>query len=1335
MITKDLGGPTPSPGPRAIVGVGASAGGLEALERLFAGMPAQTGMAFVVVQHLSPDHRSFTDELLARRTSIPIRQVEDGMRVEPDAIYLLPPRKDMILSEGRLLLTDKDPAQGVALPIDRFFRSLAQDAGVKGVGVILSGTGSDGSRGVRDIHDAGGLVLVQSPETAKFDGMPNSALNTGVVDQAAPPEEIPAALLKRIRHPLSRWDEEAPAASVVPAVGMESIYRRLREAYGIDFSSYKPETVSRRLERRLTISRAFNLDDYARRLESEPAELNQLYRDLLIGVTEFFRDDSAFASLKEALPALIRGTPEDEEFRVWVAGCASGEEAYSLGILIHEVVATLERPVPVKIFATDVHRASLDFAAAGQYPPESLSDVGPERLERYFVRNDKGYQVSPELRKMIVFAQHNLLKDAPFTKIDLISCRNLLIYFQPAAQKKVLSLFHFGLKTSGIMFLGPSESPGDLEDEFEAVDARWKLYRKRRDVRLPTDIRVPLAPASPRLARDHAGSPTGSANDTQLVIDSLVEQFMPPGFLINERRELVRMFAGAQRYLRFRTGWFSNDILDLVEGELRMALSGAIPLALRDMRSMAFRGLRVGTAEGERLINVTVKPIRLPRASMSYVVVQLEECGGPASALVPVREFDLGQASKDQLVSLEAELRYTKENLQATIEELETSNEELQATNEELVASNEELQSTNEELHSVNEELYTVNSEYQKKIVELTELTSDMDNLLSSTEVHTIFLDRNLCIRKYTPRIAETFNLLPQDVGRRIDSFTYNIEYPRLIEDLTSVLNEGPPVSHQVRDRRGNWFLLRVLPYQSGGATEGVVLTLVDIAAIKSAQAAARRKDEQLASILRNSPNLVFIKDLEGRYQLTDDFFKQILGRDPTGKTPHELLPREVADRLSALDQRVLAGEEMVEAEVEIPHQDGMHTYLSVMFPVRDDAGRLTGIGGVRTDVTQLKQAENQAREAVAQRDRFLAMLSHELRNPLAAVLNAARMIEHLGATSPQSVEWVRVVERRSRHMARLLDDLLDIARITQNKVEIRRDVFDLATTVDGVVEEVQPRFDDQKLSLDVVRPNGSLLVEGDAARIHQIQVNLLTNAAKYTPSPGSVRYSVAREGGEAVIRVLDTGVGMSAEFLRRAFDLFVQADETLDRSEGGMGVGLTLVRSIVALHGGRVDARSEGPGRGSEFTVWLPLCEKSDGAAAVPGAGGDVTATMPPAPRRPRSILLVEDDPDIRSSLEALLTLDGYEVHAAADGESALELAGRARPEVALVDVGIPRISGFELARMLRSRFKREELRLIALTGYGRPSDREEAFQAGFDEHLTKPCDLDDLCRVLESG
>ena len=1316
--------------PTYIVGVGASAGGLEALEQFFEKMPLRTGLAFVVVQHLSPDFKSLTAELLGRRTNLPIHQVVDGVTVERDAIYLMPPKKEMIIANGRLLLADKDPQAMPALPIDHLFRSLAQDAGERAVAVVLSGTGSDGSRGIRAVHEAGGLVVVQAPESAKFDGMPRSALQTGVVAFTLPPYDMADALLRYSKQQLNR-DSRLPADDEpAPRSGMEKVVRLLRDAYDIDFASYKQETVTRRIDRRLQLNDSADLDEYVRRLEADPEELNRLYHDLLIGVTRFFRDKAAFERLAaDVLPSLVSNLGRDEELRIWVAGCATGEEPYTLGILVQECFDKAKRPLAAKIFATDVHRTSLDFAGAGVYTSEALADVSRERLQRFFLPRGDRFQVAPELRKLVVFAEHNVLKDAPFTRMDLITCRNLLIYFQAPAQQKVLSLFHFALKAGGNVFLGPSESPGDLADEFDVLDTRWKIYRKRRDIRLPADIR--MAPKILPPARGLVvGAPAVSA-DGQLIAcyDALLDEYMPASLLVDDRRELVHTFGAASRYLHMPVGRYSKDVIELIDPELRSTLTGALQRTLKEQASVVYRGVRVHTTDGDRLVNLTVKPLTTRRANGQFALVCLEEAGQAPAPTMTAKEIELDQASREHMQALETELRYTKENLQSTIEELETSNEELQATNEELVAANEELQSTNEELHSVNEELYTVNAEYQKKIAELTELTADMDNLLTSTQVHTLFLDGELCIRRFTPRMGETFNLLPQDVGRRIGTFTHGFDHPDLLTDLEDVLRGGAQRERQVQDRRGNWYLLRVLPYRAAaGAVEGVVLTLIDINMLKQTQAAVQIRDQQLVSILRASPNLLAIKDVNGRYVLADDAYRRLCGSDPVGKTVYDVFPRETADVLAEHDARVLQEGHPLESEVVIPHPDGPHTYLEVKFPVRDETGRITGVCGIKTDVTPLKRAEQQAREALQQRDRFLAMLSHELRNPLAAVTNAAAVVQRLQTQPALIGEWVDVIHRRARHMARLLDDLLDVCRITQNKIEIRKTLVDLSAMVPDVIEEVKPRFDERRQQLAIDKSAKPLVVEGDPARLQQIQVNLLLNASKYTPVEGRITYRLHCENNQVVVRVRDTGVGIGPEMLDKVFDLFVQADNTLDRSSGGIGVGLTLVRTIVGLHGGQVEAYSEGPGKGSEFVVRLPL---SCADLPAPPPDGEAADDLPVRPLR---LLIVEDDPDIRQTLRSILEHEGHHVQTAATGRTGLSALEQVEPDVALIDIGLPEMDGYEVARRIRADADRKEVRLIALTGYGQATDQQAAFAAGFDYHLTKPIRPRELLRLLKS-
>ena len=861
--------------PFYVVGIGASAGGLEALERLFANMPTDTGMAFVVVQHLSPDFKSLMNELLARHTKIPIYRVENEMRIEPNGIYLTPAKKDMILSDGKLLLTDQDASGGLNLPIDIFFRSLAKDAGKRAVAVVLSGTGSDGSRGLEDIHEAGGLVMVQDMQTAGFDGMPRSAIATGTVNVVAPPELLPDRLCCYIADP-ENFPRHEPEVEVplMPGTELAAIFRLFRSRYGIDFTLYREKTIHRRIERRIQLVGATNLSTYVHLLLEDDQELELLYRDLLVEVTQFFRDPQAFQRLSdEILPQIVReATGPHDEIRVWVPGCATGEEAYTIAILLDVAARNAVDDNPrmkepqIKVFATDVHRNSLEIASSGVYSAEAVAGVPADLLERYFTHHSSLFHINRELRKLVVFAPHDITKDPPFTKVDLISCRNVLIYLEPNVQRRVLSLFHFGLKVGGTMLLGPSESLGDLNSEFDTVDQHWRLFRKLRDVRLPEASTVRLATPLFNVVRGKAALPVGNqlggTSQTgyieRTVLEDLLDRYVPPSFLVNSSHELVHSFGDARRLLVQPKGRPTLEILKMVEGDLRMAISSAIHRTTRGKERVVLDGVRIASADGDKLARVIAEPYL--KKNQDLYLISIEEIRQAPARFEPGAEtFRVDDESAQRIIDLEHELEFNKESLQTTVEELESSNEELQSTNEELVAANEELQSTNEELHSVNEELYTVNAEHQRKISELSQLTADMDNLMRSTEIGTIFLDRDLCIRRFTPAISTAFNVLEQDIGRPIDQFAYHFESPGWLEKAKEVIQTGESSEVELR-ARGNdkVYLKRIRPYRvSDGPISGIVITFTDVTALSKAEE-ERAQREHLERITRDLQDFAY---------------------------------------------------------------------------------------------------------------------------------------------------------------------------------------------------------------------------------------------------------------------------------------------------------------------------------------------------------------------------------------------------------------------------------------------------------------------------------------------
>jgi two-component system, chemotaxis family, CheB/CheR fusion protein len=1458
-----------------VVGIGASAGGLESLEKLFSHLPPDSGMAFVVLQHLSPDFKSLMDELLSRRTSMPVRLAEHGMALEPNCVYLLPPMKEMIVRQRRLLLNDKDPRYGLTLPIDLFFRSLAQDLGDKAVGVILSGSGSDGSRGITEISRAGGVVFCESSDTAQFSGMPLSAVRTGTVDEVLAPEEIALAIAALARPP----DPEEAAAPSVEDRGVDAIMRLLRDEYGIDFSHYKGSTVTRRIERRLSLNRTLDIETYVAQLRSDPRELNQLYEDLLIGVTSFFRDDAAFQVLAQrVIPEIVDRTDPREPIRVWVPGCATGQEAYSIAMLLHEQLTARRRPVNVKILATDVHKRSLEVASAGIYLEPQLTGVSSERLDRFFTLKPEGYQIAQALRESIVFAPHNLIRDAPFTKLDLITCRNLLIYFQPHAQKTVLTLFHFCLKPGGYMFLGSSESPGGLLDEFDTLDEHSKIYRKRRDIALPRDLKLPLPRSTAvRHAMPTASRATGVHPALLGLYDRLLDKFMPPSFLVDRDGQLVDSFGGVASLLSVKSRRPSQSLVDMVGDELRTVVSGALHRVNRDQSRVRYEGVALPGRDGRWAL--LAEPIAAGPNGDAHILISLIETPDSSTADgVEGQDAREGagdalstRVSRDHLHALEDELAHTKESLQAALEEHETTNEELQATNEELIASNEELQSTNEELHSVNEELYTVNAEYQKRNADLSELNDDIEHLLNGTDVATMFLDRELRIRKFTPRIADIFEVIPQDIGRPIRTFAHTLHHETLMADVERVLHDGVTVEAETTDAHGRCYFLRILPYRARtriaegsvvpslvvrpSPPDGVVVTLTDISAL----AQVRARLEQLSAIVESSDDAIVGTTLDGIITTWNNGATRLYGYsadEAIGRHVSFLHLPDRKDEVEAIVAEVREGRAVERVETSRVRKDGRKIDVSVKFsPILDGANvtgvsaiarditavvrareevadreerihllldstaeaiygtdlsgrcifcnaacaRLLGydspaaligrqmhplihhtrpdgtpypaeqspiydamrhreaahadnevlwradgscfpaeywshpivrndevIGAVVTflDITERRRAESEIQDGVRRREQFLAMLSHELRNPLAAILSATRFLDDDAAAGVRR-EAGLVVERQAKHMARLLDDLLDVARITRGRIVLRKQPVDLRETTRSAIEALGPFMAERASNLTVTISDDPIYVIGDATRLQQIQANLLSNASKYSPRGGHIHLEARREGSHALIRVKDDGHGIDPAMLPRIFDLFVQGDQSLARSEGGLGIGLTLLRSLVELHDGRVEAHSDGPGRGSTFSVWLPL--------APADTDGDVVEDAPASVIR--TVVLVEDQPDARRMMQLLLETHGLEVFTAENGMDGASLIERIHPDLALVDLGLPVMSGFELARRVRCSSAADRTRLVALSGYGQDADIQAALDAGFDDHLTKPPDPDRLDTLLSRG
>lgn len=862
LMPKKSKSPKNSPAlvrPVRLVGIGASAGGLEALERFFDAMPGNSGLAFAIVQHLSPDFKSMMNELLGRHSPMRICHAAGGQTIEPNTVYLNPPRQNLVVQNGCFYLKLPDVSEVPNHPIDAFFNSLATERGADAIGIILSGTGNDGTKGAQAIMKAGGAMIIQDPGSAKFESMPRSALEAGAASVTLIPDEMPLALERLIEGKALTGGDDT-AAVLDPE---DDILNLLERHYGANFAYYKRSTVGRRIMRRAALCGIQNLSNYAALLRQEQGELERLYADLLIGVTAFFRDQAAFDALtSEAFPLLLAKLKKGQQIRIWIPGCASGEEAYSIGIALMEFARRGKLPLNVKIFATDLHAASLEAAARGIYKAPVLKDLPADIVQRYFDARGTDFQVKPALRKLVVFSPHNLIKDPPFTHIDLISCRNVLIYFDDIAQRKVIALFHFSLNKNGILFLGPSESLGDIQTEFSALDERWRLFKKLRNIvnsdatRLlpvrtfgPRDSnksRMPKVIAPPVLL---SGTARQDRRPLLLAYDEILSRYAPPSLLLTRGGELAHVFGQAQKFLKVKAGAFSLKIGDVAIEPVKFAIDEAFE-EIRKGRSQTSPTLVEFSDESASPVEVRCELLSRNNAGDDYVLVTLSEHKPPARGAGKgskklVRQLDINEALQGRLQQLERTLHHSEESLQTTIEELETSNEELQSTNEELMSSNEELQSTNEELHAVNEELYTVSAEHQRKIEELTALTIDIDHILRSSEIGTIFLDPDLKIRRFTLGIANFYNLLERDVGRLISDVNPHFFYPGFADDVSKVAATGIETEQSITSNSLT-FLMRIIPYKIFDKMQGVVVTLIDTTRLKLAEKALEARNLEL---------------------------------------------------------------------------------------------------------------------------------------------------------------------------------------------------------------------------------------------------------------------------------------------------------------------------------------------------------------------------------------------------------------------------------------------------------------------------------------------------------
>jgi two-component system CheB/CheR fusion protein len=1478
-----------------VVGIGASAGGIDALRKFFAATSATSGMAFVVIQHLSPDHESLMAEILARDSPVPVHQIEDGMRVEPNNAYVIRPGHTVTLEGGQLRLGEPVEKRGHRRPVDDFFRSLAHEQHERSIAVVLSGMGTNGTAGAQAIKGAGGLCIAQDPGQAEFPGMPRSLIHAGYADQVLGAEEIPGLLLRFVQHPYLDLDPKGHARAARELERhrqqLNEIITLVRVRTGHDFAPYKPPTVLRRIQRRMGLVGVLELDAYAAYLKEHTAEAEALANDLMINVTGFFRDPEAWEALREAVVRpMVETRATDDPIRAWVTACASGEEAYSLAMLVAEETARARKKLDVKIFATDTADKSLALGRAGVFPAGIESDFTAERLERFFEKDEHSYRIRKELRDQVVFAPQDLLRDPPFSRLDLVTCRNLLIYLEPEAQRRALNLLHFALREGGYLFLGNAETLGRTEELFEVVSKRWRIYRRvgptQHRFADMTPLRTPELRSAPGLP---APVTIARPSSTVAIQAALLEQFGPPTAVVDANERIVYFHGDAEPYLMHPSGETTQSLLEMVRPHFRPAVRSALRQAAAEQRAITVE--QSAAAEDGGVVRVTAQALRLPRAP-EHFRVSFERPA--AEEAVPVPTHRRLRPGGDE--ALEEEARALRRELQMTVEAFEATNEELKASNEEVISINEELQSTNEELEtgkeelqSLNEELTTVNGQLQAKVLELEALTNDLDNLLSSTDIAVVFLDPQLRVRRFTPAINDLLTLIPTDIGRPLAHLAQKFTDGDLIADAGQVLAKLVPLESEVHSHSGRWYLRRTRPYRTeDNHIGGVVITFVDISARKRAEEAIAAAQERLQVVIEQMPAAVLMveapagklllanrqaatlfnqpfplpfighnwaathsalrglhadgrpyeaqdwplartlatgeevhdeelrfarpdgsrgtlamstaairnraggvvaavaafwditerKRTEQALRASEERFRllvesahefAIFTLDPqarivswnrgaervTGFTEAEILGQSAAilftpeDRAAGVPEAELRqASETGAARDERWHmrKDGSRFWASgAMTAARDAQGTLQGFVKIMRDQSERKATDARLQEALqsAQRlrikaeeasrakDAFISTLSHELRTPLNTIRLWARMLASGNVQGPGVIEGGKIIDRASIAQQQLIDDLLDVSRMATGHFRlVPRDAL-LSATVSAAIDAVRALAESRKIMLSAELSTEVGIVRIDPDRIQQVIWNLLANALKFTPEGGRVGVRLHRVNETVEIEVTDTGKGIRADFLPHVFDRFRQAEAGSTRQYGGLGLGLAIAKQIVELHGGTIRARSEGEGRGSTFTVYLPLERR------YPAVQADDRATESPGSPALRGIevLLVEDEPMALEATQRLLEQRGARVRAVRSAANAHEAFEIRRPDVIVADVGMPGEDGYALLTALRRTEQEQQtarVPAVAVTAFARGEDRQRALAAGFDEHLPKPVDPEQLIAVI---
>lgn len=1334
----------PNDTPDLVVGIGASAGGLEAISDFFKNTPAANGMAFIIIQHLSPDFKSMMKELLGKHTKIPISTVSRKTRIQRDHIYLNPRNKNLLCEDQFLVLTDKPPKNKLNLPIDQFFHSLAANFRERAISIILSGTGTDGSRGIKSIKETGGTIMVQEPASAQFDGMPNAAIRTQFAEIIGNPESLAKTLMKLSKRIHFQNTEELTIESDV----FQDIMKILLKSKGVDFSKYKESTIFRRIHKRKELAQLNNDHEYLDILKTDPNEISLLFQDLLIGVTNFFRDTDAFLALRTlAFPFLIDNSIKSDTLRIWCAGCSTGEEAYSIAIVVDEFMQEKSIAKDFKIFATDVDQEALEIASRGLYPVNILSDISTDRIKKYFVRSGDKYKIIKRIREKIIFSNHDLLKDPPFIRIDMITCRNLLIYLNPDTQQKVYINFQFSLVNNGILFLGTSESLGSRQSYFKTLDPKWKIYQcKEVQEKGKTAARDEGRIRHDRLYyQERKIIQSKPLNKEEKLTSLLIRQFASQSVFIDRDFNILYTSGDISKLLRFSIGDFSPNLSKMTEAGSMAIIRNGVRRLKNEGDKLVLTKVPWKISDNHSLLDIHFQKF-IVDSNPVYLIRFLERdyTDKEISELVD----DEGKNIENQRISdLEAELKESRFDLQNAIEELETSNEELQSSNEELIAANEELQSTNEELQSVNEELYTVNTELQIKNRELEDLNNDMVNLMNTSQIGTLFLDSNLDIRKFTPAVSQVLNLEEGDIGRSIKEFASNFKDltgKDLYNHTLEVIKTSKTREVVILAESGRFYLKKIIPFKKpGNKTEGAVINFFDVTEIVKSRSKLDIMSERLQLALSTGNLAWWEKDLVTGKMIFSDQLGQLLGYKPgeiefNNRTFIAFLhPDDLENYTANLNEFGSGSSKDYTNEYRLRTKNGEYRWFL-------DKGKVSPGGsgeksdranGVLLDINERKQSELELLQAKIEsekankyKDNFLSNISHEIRTPMNGIVGFADLLKKDELPKDKKIQYLDIIINNAGTLLRLIDEIVDLSQLKAGYIVpdiVNFSLNQLLFDIYGKYKQRLKLYNKQSISLSLNIPDKDRMIKSDPLRLAQILDNLLDNAMKFTEK-GEIEINYRKTSNKLEFMVSDTGIGIEPEDINKIFNHFQQLTEEVTLESRGTGLGLSIVKGLVNILGGKVWVSSI-PGEGSSFHFTIDYIP-----GEVQKVNNDETIYNSLKQKlNGKTILVAEDEESNARLMFELLDFPGVKIIHAWDGKHALKLFRENSPQIVLMDIKMPEMDG--ITALLEIRKINNSVPVIAQTAYAMKEEVTRNLASGFTDYITKPINSKDLYSKID--